>query len=176
VQPWAAKETFLPAAHPLTFLKQTWDGDKHHEPMRVEWGTNFAAGSTLLGGVTMTMARNLAEQWERSKTPDEVDRSLHVTVGVVRDGDVLVRVHLPYGVQDVTVGSADRSFALVAVAEGVSKPDPLFPQLMNLMRFAGEVVDYVTGAVDGRPAAWAPGEGIVLPTSPFQARPQRGGP
>lgn len=99
-----------------------------------------------------------------------------MTVGVVRDGDVLMRVHLPHGVQDVTAGSADRSFALAAVADGVSKPDPLFPQLMNLMRFAGEAVDYVTGAVDGRPAAWAPGEGIRLPTSPFQARPQRGGP
>lgn len=163
LQSWAM-DTPAGTQHPLVFLRQ-WDADKHREPMRVGVGTNFPPGESHVGEVTMTFNGPGAHEAARRATENiDVDAMFDLTVGVVRDGQVLSRTKLPPG---AVVGKAhtDGSFCLMALTDGISKPDPLFPQLMNLMRFADQAADYVTGVQPDVPKAWEPGEGIGgLPT------------
>jgi len=164
LQSWEM-DTPMGTQHPLVFLRQ-WDADKHRAPMRVEVGTNFPTGESQVGEVTMTFNGPGAHEAARRATENvDVDAMLDLTVGVVRDGQVLSRTKVPPGAV-VYKAHTDGSFCLMAITDGESKPDPLFPQLMNLMRFAGQAADYVTGVQQDVPKAGEPGEGIGgLPAS-----------
>lgn len=149
-------------AHPLAFLDDILNTDKHREPMEVVLGTNFRNGVSLLFDVQFQVPRTSTLAQVDSLTPNEVDEMTRLTVGVIRDGTVLAGVKLPENASNVRVTPAPSSFALMAVKDGILKPDPLFPQLMNLMRYVREGADYVTGVTSEIPPSWAPGEGIGM--------------
>ena len=158
LQSWAM-ETPQGTQHPLVFLGH-WDTDKHREPLRVDVGTNFPTGSSRVWDFSITFDGPSACDSARLATESfDVDEMIDLTVGVIRDGQVVSRVKVPTG---ATVDKAhiDGAFCLVAITDGESKPDPLFPQLMNLMRFVGQAADFVTGVRTHVPNAWEPGEGI----------------
>lgn len=157
VQPGSpGQATFEGAAHPLEFLRDASNADKHHASFRMVLAPAPPPGQHLLTTLTLQLPKEQAELVEKAirTIKADVDKWMDIHTGPVLDGTIVLTLRLPpgYDYEFIWADAVDLPLSLGAELTDPSGVGPIIPEMENAIRFAREAVQYIAGTTASAPA------------------------
>lgn len=138
--------------HPLEFLHEAWNVDKHRAGFRIILAPSPPPGQHLLTTLEFQLPAEDVGGLEETIRRD-IDKWFDFGAGPVLDGSIVATLRLPpgYRYEKVVPGGVDLPLGLSASLTSESGVDQIIPAMDNAIGFAREAVRFVTAVEDSPP-------------------------